>query len=425
MGSRLTSQPAESPCAVAKRSERPRVAYLDNLYPTMSHTFVRREIRALETLGWSVERFAIRREPILSLEDDEDRAEFARVDAILERSILSLLRATVAQMTASPRRFLRALRTAVSLGLGSDQGILRHLAYLVEASVLQRALAAVGAAHLHAHFASNAAAVALLCRDLGGPPYSFAAHGTACFDSGPRAGLDAKVASAAFVAAASDYARAQLMRWSDPSHWPKLHVVRCGVDETFLEREPTPVDRNVRLVSVARFSPEKGQLLLLEAARELSADGVEFELALVGEGESRDCIRERIELLGLSSCVRLTGALSGEEVRHYLEGSRALVLPSLAEGLPVVLMEAFAAGRPVITTSVGGIPELVEPGVNGWLVAPGSVAALTRAMREALAATPESLTEMGLRGRKRVAALYDVRREAERLAALIATAHRA
>lgn len=165
----------------------------------------------------------------------------------------------------------------------------------------------------------------------------------------------------ATILAASSIARAL-------EDWRKIHCVYCGIDEDFLLFAVAPVPEQPRLVNVGRLAEQKGQLLLVEAAAQLRSRGLEFELVIVGDGPMRTDVEERIKQFGLESQVRMTGYLSNEGVRKELQRSRALVLPSFAEGLPIVIMESLAQGRPVISTYIAGIPELVEPGVNGWLV---------------------------------------------------------
>jgi colanic acid/amylovoran biosynthesis glycosyltransferase len=173
-----------------------------------------------------------------------------------------------------------------------------------------------------------------------------------------------------------------------------------------------------RLVCVARLVEQKGQLLLLDAAQRLRERGVDFELVLAGDGELRPEVEARIASLGLRSSVYVTGWISSERVRAELLAARALVLASFAEGLPVVVMEAMALGRPVITTCVAGIPELVRPGENGWLVPAGDVAALADAMAACLASPADSLAHMGTAARQRVLERHDIDHEAAKLAAL-------
>jgi glycosyltransferase involved in cell wall biosynthesis len=394
-----------------------RVAYLVNQYPRTSHSFIRREIHALEAQGVEVLRYSLRPldEPLASA---EDRAEVPRTRAVLGVGPAGLLGAVVAVAARRPRAFLRASGVAVRLGLRSDRGVARHLAYLAEACVLARWVRAQGAEHVHAHFGTNSATVALLCRRLGGPAFSFTVHGPEEFDRPEALALGEKVEAAAFAVTISSFGRSQLCRWVRYADWPKLQVVRCGVGSDLLHAPATPVPAAPRLVCVARLSEQKGHLILIEAAARLAAEGVAFELVLAGDGPMRPVVAEAIARHGLQGRVTITGWMSGGEVREAILGARALVLPSFAEGLPVVIMEALALGRPVVTTAIAGIPELVEPGVSGWLVPAGSVEALAAAMRAALEAAPEALAALGRAGAARVAREHDAACEAAKLRAL-------
>ena len=197
-------------------------------------------------------------------------------------------------------------------------------------------------------------------------------------------------------------------------------MVRCGLDEVFLATAGVPAPCRPRLVTVGRLAEQKGQLLLVEAAARLRDRGPDFELVIVGDGPMRDELERAIDRFGLRDRVRITGFLDNHGVRRELEAARALVLPSFAEGLPVVIMEAMALGRPVIATSIAGIPELVEPGRSGWLVPAGAVEPLVEAMAEALAADPAELDRMGRAGAARAAEQHDAAAESAKLAALIA-----
>ena len=263
--------------------------------------------------------------------------------------------------------------------------------------------------------------VAMLCHELGGPSFSFTVHGPEEFDKPEFLGLREKIQRAAFVIAISSFGRAQLCRWARPEDWPKLDVVRCGVDEDLLQAPVRPVPEAPRLVCVARISEQKGHLLLAEAAALLAADGLDFQIVLIGDGPMRGQLEAVLRRRGLGERFLLTGWLDAARVREAVQDARALVLPSFAEGLPVVVMEALALHRPVITTAIAGNPELVNDGVNGWLVPAGSVEALAHAMRAALQASPGRLEEMGRAGAALVARQHDVSREAHKLASLFAS----
>lgn len=394
-----------------------KVAYLVNQYPKVSHSFIRREIEGLESCGVTVVRYAIRTCEG-ELVDEADKIELQKTRVLLCDGILGLLSALGRVSISRPQRFIRALHLALQVGWGSERGIPMHLAYLAEACILLGWLEADGVDLVHAHFGTNSTTVAMLCRVLGGAPYSFTVHGPEEFDKVRAIGLPEKIARAAFVVAVSSFGRSQLYRWCDTCQWSKIHVVRCGVDASFFTHPPLPVPETPQLVCVGRLSEQKGHLLLVEAARRLAGEGLAFKLILVGDGELRSEIEAAISRWDLADRIEITGWASSAEVRRQLLAARALVLPSFAEGLPVVIMEALALGRPVVSTYVAGIPELVESGVCGWLVPPGSTDALVNALRSVLQATPEILTHMGRTGAERVARQHDATLEARQLAAL-------
>ena len=211
-----------------------------------------------------------------------------------------------------------------------------------------------------------------------------------------------KIELSAFVAAISSYGRSQLFRWIPSEQWHKVKVVHCGLDASFCEGEMLPVPEARRLVCIGRLCEQKGQLLLIEAAAILKKAGESFELVLAGDGEMRPQIEAAIRQHGLESSVRITGWISGAQVRQELQAARAMILPSFAEGLPVVIMEAMAMERPVLSTYVAGIPELVLDGETGWLFPAGDVVAMAQVMSQCLGAPRSILIDYGQRAKSRV-----------------------
>jgi colanic acid/amylovoran biosynthesis glycosyltransferase len=377
------------------------IAYLINQYPKVSHSFIRREIAAVEACGIKVVRFSLR-SCAAELVDEADHAELKRTRVVLDQGLGTLLSRLLRVALTRPRRFGLALALAGKWGCSSDRGLVRHLAYLAEACVLLQWFADASVAHVHAHFGSNSTAVAALCHVLGGPTYSFTVHGPDEFDQVKAIGLVEKIHRAAFVVTISSFSRSQLYRWCDASQWSKIQVVHCGLDHEFLPPVPSPIPIAPRFVCVGRLCASKGQLLLIEAVHQLVTEGLAVQLVLVGDGELRPAIEALIVRLQLQDHIEITGWADTLTVRKHLLAARAMVLPSFAEGLPVVIMEALAMGRPVITTYIAGIPELVESGVCGWLVPAGSIEALTAALRAALKAPIEQLEAMGQIGADRV-----------------------
>jgi glycosyltransferase involved in cell wall biosynthesis len=264
----------------------------------------------------------------------------------------------------------------------------------------------------------------MLAHALGGPSYSFTAHGSETVDNAQMLGLGEKIRRAAFVVAVCSFGRSQLFRWVEHPHWAKIRVVHCGIEKAFHDVPAVPLPSAPRIVCVGRLCNQKGQLLLIEATRRLADKGLRLELVLAGDGEMRGAIDALIDEYGLRDQVRITGWIGGEQVRAEILAARALVLPSFSEGLPVVLMEAMALRRPVISTYVGGIPELVRPGENGWLVPAGSVDSLVAAIEGLLACSDRHLADMGEAAYRRVLDRHSVDSEATKLKSLFSESAR-
>lgn len=399
-----------------------RVAYLVNQYPKVSHTFIRREILALEREGVHVARFALRGWDA-DVKGSEDLAERSRTRHILREGLPRLLWRAVLRTLAHPPRAWRALRAAFQMSRQAERPWPYHLTYFLEACTLADWLRDEKIQHVHAHFGTNSTEVAQLAHLLGGPGYSFTVHGPEEFDKPKFLHLTRKIRDAAFVVAISSYGRSQLWRWLPAEDWHKVHVVHCALEKGFFQAEDALTQASApRLVNVGRLCAQKGQLLLVEAAALLRKEGIEFELVFAGDGEMRGAIEDAIRRHGLGDCVRILGWVDSATVRAQLLESRALVLPSFAEGLPVVIMEAMAVGRPVVTTRIAGIPELVREGIDGWLVAPGDIEQLKEAMKACLDASPEKMIEMGRAANGRVRLRHDADDEARKLKALFEAA---
>ena len=396
-----------------------RIAYFINQYPKLSHTFIRREILALEEAGVEVVRIAIRADDTKSV-DPQDAEEIARTRYITRAHLGEIALACLGRALRHPRRFVGAFARAIRLGRHSDAGVWKHVAYFVEACLLARWLAQQGLEHVHAHFGTNATTVAMLSGQLGGTTYSFTVHGPEEFDSPNRLALREKIHDARFVVAISSFCRSQLFRWSRFSDWSKIQIVRCALDRAYFEGTDQPITDRPRLLSVGRLSEEKGQILVVRAAEILAQRGLTFEILLAGDGPLRAPIEAEIRQRGLQDAVRILGWVDNPRVRQLLLESRALVVASFAEGLPVVIMEAFALNRPVISTCIAGIPELVQNGANGWLIAAGDVVGLADAMQEALTSAPPDLLALGRNGHGRTRQLHDATVEAAKLRELFA-----
>jgi glycosyltransferase involved in cell wall biosynthesis len=398
------------------------VAYLVNQYPKVSHTFIRREILSLERQGVTVLRFSIRGWDA-EVVDPLDHAEKAQTRYVLKDGLGPLAAAVVTNVLRRPGAVWTALKAALAMSRRSVRSWPYHLIWLAHACRLRLWLEGENVSHLHAHFGTNSADVAHLLRLLGGPSYSFTVHGADESDNARVLSFPRKTAAARFVVTVSSYTRAQLMRVLPAVDWPKLKVVHCGLDEGFFAETPAELPAEPVLLCIGRLCAEKGHLTLLEAFAKLDRPGV--KLVFAGDGEFRALIEARIRDLRLEGRVQITGWIGSDEVRRLITQATIVVQPSLMEGLPVVLMEAMAQGRAVISTYIAGIPELVEAGRTGWLVPAGEIESLAAAMDSALAMPHARLDEMGRAGMARARARHHIDTEAAKLAALFAEGQKA
>jgi glycosyltransferase involved in cell wall biosynthesis len=395
------------------------LGYLTNQYGRASDTFVRQEVRQLRKLGHTVRTFSIRRPEAEHAVGEEVREEQAGTEYVLEAGPLRLALALASLGARRPSRMARALACAWRTAAPGARGFVWQLFYLAEAAYLARRIEALGIEHVHNHIGMNSANVCMLAAILADVTWSMTVHGPHDFVEPFRWALPEKMRAAAFTVFVAEFGRSQGMWLTPPSEWPKLHVVRCGLDATFLGRAPAAVPARPRLLFVGRLSPEKGVLLLVEAAAQLHREGIRLELALIGDGPSRRDVEAAVARHRLDGSVALLGWCDTERVRSELLASRALVLPSFAEGLPIVLLEALALQRPVVSAHVAGIPELVEPERSGFLIAPGSVDELAAAMRRVIRAPADELAAMGRRGAARVAERHDSETNVRQLETLL------
>ena len=397
-------------------SSRGSVAYLVNQYPAPSHTFIRREILALEALGWQVYRFSHRRSAG-ELVDPADRAELVRTTVLLD-GWQRLLVAVLASLMRHPIATLSTLALALRMARSSERGMLTHIGYFALACLLTRHLKTLGVDQLHVHFSLNPADVACLCNELAGTKFSATFHASYEYDhTASGLNLREKVARAERVVMISEHGVNTLAR-AFPEHADKITLVRCGLDEHWFEAKPRPPSGCGHFVSVARLAEQKQPHLLLEALARARKQGIELSLTMVGDGPMRERVEQIVDELKLTDAVILAGWCDQEMIERELLKARALALSSLSEGIPVAIMEAFAHGRPAIATDVGGVSELVESGRTGWLVPPGDVDAYTDAVIACATCEVDELKRLGDEAWQRVQA-YNIKNSAHAMDALL------
>jgi colanic acid/amylovoran biosynthesis glycosyltransferase len=407
-----------------------KIAYLCSKYPAVSHTFVLREVTGLRALGAEIDTFSIRRADSDQLLAQADRDAFESTYAILPPRWRALLAAHLRLLARAPAAYLSTLAFALRLAPAGLRGRLWQLFYFVEAVVLWNECRRRGIRHIHVHMGNVAADVALLTAHIGSAvqprrpwSWSFTLHGPDELFDVSHFRLAHKLQHARFVVCISDYTRSQLMALSAPETWDRLHVIHVGIPiEQFTRADnggPPSSRADATILFIGRLVPAKGHAVLLEAAARLVGRGHDVNVTLAGEGPLRPTLERFAAQLGLAARVSFPGAVGQEEIHAMYAGATIFCLPSFAEGVPGVLMEAMAMTLPVVSTRITGVPELIEDGRTGLLVAPGRPDELADALQRLLC-DPALVDELGRNAREKVIGEFNAHRAAAQLHALFA-----
>lgn len=392
---------------------RPRIAYLNSLYPALSHTFIEREVLTLRELGYGIDTFSVRPCPPEDLRSSVMEAEYRNTRVLLADRKWHLILAHAALVLRRPGVWLRALRIALRTGYPTPKARLWQVFYFVEAVALHRWMQRSGLRHVHVHHANPAADVARLACRIGcladGPgtwTWSLTVHGSAEFEFAEQWDVSAKLREAIGVACISDFCRGQLLRLVETEHWDKIRVVHMSVDaDHYRAPASRQHDGPLRILCVGRLVPLKGLPILITALERLAASGVRTSTRIIGQGPMMDPLRRAVDAAGLTEAVQFVGPVGQDDILAHYHWADVFVHPSFLEGLPVVLMEAMATELPVIATQVGAIAELVQDQSMGRVL-PMARPDLLAAALEHLAADPSLRQAMGRAGRRAVLAEF-------------------
>ena len=394
-----------------------RIACMTGEYPRISDTFIQREIAALRQLGVHIETISIRRTANSQHVGPEQRSEFQRTYSILPVSPVRIATAHLNFLLKSPGKWFSTLLLAwKTKGLGF-KALLRQFAYFIEAALVAKFIQKRKLTHIHNHFANSSATVAMLASAMGGFSFSLTMHGAPIFFEPQRWKIDVKCQRALFVLCISHFCRSQAMIWAPQKVWQRLHIIHCGVDPAiYQKREHSETGK--RLLFVGRLASVKGLPVLIDVMNSLVIKYPYLVLTIVGDGPDRKLLEEQTNRLGLKNNIHFTGPVSQAEVANNLANTDVFVLPSFAEGVPVVLMEAMASGVPVVATQIAGISELVEEGISGYLVPPGDQQLLADRISNLLS-NSELRKQMGQSGREKVKEEFNTLIEASRILTIL------
>lgn len=392
-----------------------KIGYLVSQYPALSHTFIKKEVEALEAAGHEVAMVSVRKPSNLEILGEEGRRDYDRTFYLLASTVkqfvpafFSLLckRANIKCMVGTWFRAFKKKPLSVST-----------YAYFFEAVVLADWMLKNDVKHTHNHFGNAAATVAMIAAASHLVEYSMSIHGPDIFYETDTELLGMKLRGSKFSRCISHYSRSQLCLFTSGEHWPRFEIVRCGIDPEKFTPRPDPENTIPQLLCVGRLVPAKGQRVLVAASKQLHDAGVKHELTFVGTGPDTEALQVLSKEMGISEHVRFTGGMAPEGVRDEYGKADVFVLPSFAEGVPVVLMEAMASGVPVISTTITGIPELIESGKDGILVPASDCDSLSDAIAT-LINDKELRSSMAEKGREKVLASYNLKTNGPEMVAL-------
>lgn len=393
-----------------------RIACLIAQHPAINHAVILREVRQLRR-HFDVYTASIRGpdRPVERL-SAEERDEQQRTFYVKPQGAFAAVSAMLAMLFTSPASFIGGLFYALRLGGLRLKQVLLNVAYFSQAVMIGRWMRRNGLGHLHCHYSST---VALFVHKAFGVEISISFHGPDEFNDPAGFWIREKVAACTFVRAISQYARSQLMMSSEVSDWEKIEVVYMGVDpEAFAPRPFRPDASPVEIIVVGRLAPVKAQPVLIAAIDLLAREGRNVLLHVVGGGPSKAWLEREVKDRGLSKHVVIHGFTMQEKLDELYRRSDIFALPSFAEGVPGVLMEAMAMEIPCVATWITGVPELIRSDIDGLLVPPSNTGALADAIRRLLDDPGLRLT-IGQAGRRRVLDKFDLRKNSDTLAGII------
>jgi len=411
-----TSQP-EQPSAAPVRS----LAYLASTYLGLSMVFVMREVRQLRELGLNIDVACINPpdRPLSALTAAEAE-EAKRTYCIKDHGVFGAVVASIQTLLGNFFGFGRGHRLALRLGGLDLRRQFYNTLYFTEALMIGQWMRRKGQKHLHVHLASQAATVGMLVHHIFGFGFSITVHGPDEFYDAKGQYLAEKIAAADFICCITAFTRSQLMMFAPYEQWHKFVLARVGIDTAVFSPQPPHAPRDwFEILCIGRLTPAKGQHLLIDAVDELARQGRSVRLRLGGNGADEASLRRHAARIQHPECVLFEGGVNQDRIRSLYASADVFCLPSFAEGLPGVLMEAMAMDIPCITTNITGVPELIRDGVDGLLVAPSDVEGLTKALARLMDDEPLRKS-IAAGSRARVLQLHDLRRNAERLAGIFA-----
>lgn len=398
-----------------------KVAYIMSRFPGLTETFILWEMSELEKLGIEIQ--------LLPLIHEDEKVTHQEALPWMERVIFAKIFSRTA-IKSNAKFVLQRPGFAFNLLWRTIMGNFTNFAFLIrslyllpKAVVLAGFCQKMGVEHIHAHYATHSAFLAWAISQISGITYSITVHAHDIFVHHTM--LEEKLGQASFIISISEFNRQYLIDKVGQHLAEKIHVIHCGVRPEDYAHTASPIDHQTEkpfeLLTIGSMRPYKGYPYLLQTCSILKKRRFNFHCNIIGDGVDREKIEAQIIQENLAEQVTLHGALPQEEVKEWFKKADCYLQPSIIapnkkmEGIPVALMEALAAGLPVIASNISGIPELVKPGKTGWLVEEKNPPSLANAVIE-ISNNYKHAKDLALAGKSLVIEKFDIRNNAARLA---------
>ncbi|MBV7337962.1 glycosyltransferase family 4 protein [Chloroflexi bacterium TSY] len=399
-----------------------KIAYIMSRFPHLPETFILREMNELEQQGWTVALYPLIRQRQAVVHPEAE----IWLDRMHHRSFLSydVLCANLRILLHNPFRLLWLWIYVIVQHLRSPKFLSRALVLLPHSAYVAEQMRIEQVDQIHVHYATHPALAAWIIHRLTDIPYSLTVHAHDIFVD--QTMLAPKLREASMIISISDFNREFLTKHIGPWVAEKTRIVHCGIspDDYATSVQQPIADQPLDIISIGSLQPYKGQSFLVDACAQLKAKGIPVRCRIIGEGEERRRLEDKIAKHDLESTVHLLGAKTQTEVAGLLRTAHCYVQPSIVtpagkmEGIPVSIMEAFASGLPVVATELSGIPELVRNAETGYLVPPADATALADALT-AVYRDPERAGQMAIAGQALVYSEFNLQRNVALLSDLL------
>lgn len=404
------------------RAAKGKIAYIMSRFPHLPEVFILREMEALKAMGWQIELYPLIRQKQSVVH--KEAGPWMKRARWLPFVSPAIIKANIRSLGRTPGRYLSTLAKALWENRISLSALIKTMALLPKSFYAARLMKDQGIGHIHAHFATHPALSAWVIHRMTGIPYSITVHAHDIFAH--KAMLGTKIKDAAFIAAISDFNRNYLSKKLGSRFRHKMAIVRCGITPGHYDRaiKAWRPGQRFELITTGSLQPYKGQKDLVKACALLRDAGLDFRCRIIGEGEERQALEKLIASHQLDTHMILLGAKTQDQVAALLKTAHCYVQPSIImpsgkmEGIPVALMEAMAAGLPVVATAISGIPELVRRGETGYTLAPGGPRQLAGLIGQVYH-HPDQAVRMAENARRLVIDEFNLEKNARRLSHLL------